>query len=174
MAADARGEGKESAMKIAKHTVVTMDYTLRDDDGDVIDSSAGREPFAYLHGVGSIVPGLERALDGKSTGDTVTVSIPPHDGYGDRDPSLLHVAGREQFPDDADIEIGMQFRVGSEDDALTVTVVGVEGDRVTLDGNHPLAGVTLNFDVKVVGVREATASEIGHGHPHGGGGHHDH
>jgi FKBP-type peptidyl-prolyl cis-trans isomerase SlyD len=159
-------------MKIAKNTVVTIDYTLTDDDGDVVDTSSGREPLAYLHGTGSIVPGLEAALEGRTSGDAVTVTVSPAEGYGDRDPDLVHVAMRQQFGDVSDIEVGMQFRAGSEDDAMVVTVVAIDGDRVTLDGNHPLAGVTLNFDIRVVGVRAATPSEIEHGHPHGSGGHH--
>ena len=161
-------------MAIEKDKVVSIDYTLTGDNGQVLDSSAGKEPLAYLHGTGSIVPGLEAALDGKGAGDAVKVTVTPEEGYGERNPELLHVAMREQFGDLKDIEVGMQFRAGSDDDAVVVTVVSVEGDRVTLDGNHPLAGVTLNFDVKIVGVRAATAGEIEHGHPHGSGGHHHH
>lgn len=154
-------------MQIEKNAVVTIDYTLTDADGDVIDSSAGHEPLAYLHGAGAIVPGLEAALGGKEVGDAVTVTVLPRDGYGERDPELVHVARREQFGDVGEIQVGMRFRAGNDDRAMVVTVVAVEGDRVTLDANHPLAGVTLNFDVKVVGVRPATAAEIAHGHPHG-------
>jgi len=154
-------------MQVARETVVTIEYTLTDDDGDVIDSSAGHDPLAYLHGAGSIVAGLEAALEGKSAGDAVTVAVAPGEGYGDHDPELVHVAGRDQFPGVPKIEVGMQFRTGSEQDSMVVTVVALEGDQVTLDANHPLAGVTLNFDVKIVAVRQATANELAHGHPHG-------
>jgi len=154
-------------MKIAKDTVVTIEYTLTDDDGEVIDSSVGNDPLSYVHGIGSVVPGLEAALEGKSTGEAVTVAIAPGEGYGEHDASLVHIAERGQFPGVADIEVGMRFRAGSEDESTVVTVVAVEGDRVTLDANHPLAGVTLNFDVKILGVRQATENEIAHGHPHG-------
>lgn len=154
-------------MKVANETVVTIEYTLTDDDGDVIDSSVGHDPLAYIHGTGSIVRGLEAALDGKSAGDAVKVAVAAAEGYGEHDPELVHVAGRDQFPGVADIKVGMQFRAGTEQESMVVTVVAVEGDTVTLDANHPLAGMTLNFDVKVVGVRQATANEIEHGHPHG-------
>jgi len=148
-------------MQVAKDTVVSIEYTLTDDDGDVIDSSVGHDPLAYIHGTGSIVPGLEAALEGKNAGDSVTVAVAPGEGYGEHDPELVHVAGRDQFPGVPDVKVGMQFRTGSEQ------VVAVEGDSVTLDANHPLAGVTLNFAVKIIAVRQATANEIAHGHPHG-------
>lgn len=161
-------------MKIANETVVTIDYTLTGDDGRVIDSSAGGDPLAYVHGVGSIVAGLEAALEGKSAGDSVAVKVAPGEGYGEHDPDLVRVATREQFQGIAEIEVGMQFRAGSENESMVVTVVAVEGDQVTLDANHPLAGLNLNFDVKIVGVRAATAVEIEHGHPHGAEGHDHH
>jgi FKBP-type peptidyl-prolyl cis-trans isomerase SlyD len=154
-------------MNVAKDTVVTIEYTLTDDEGEVIDSSVGQDPLAYVHGTGSIVPGLEAALEGKSAGQAVTVAVSPAEGYGVHDPSLLHTAGRGQFPGVPNIEVGMRFRAGSEDESTVVTVVAVEGDEVTLDANHPLAGLTLNFDVKILGVRAATPNEIAHGHPHG-------
>ena len=159
-------------MKVAKNTVVTIDYTLKSDDGDVIDSSSGSEPLAYLHGTGSIVPGLENALAGKSAGDAVSVKVAPGEGYGERDPELMHVASRSQFQGIADVEVGMRFQARAGEQTTVVTVVAVEGDDVTLDANHPLAGVNLNFDVKIVGVRAATAAELEHGHPHGPGGAH--
>jgi FKBP-type peptidyl-prolyl cis-trans isomerase SlyD len=161
-------------MKIAKDTVVTIEYTLTDDDGDVIDSSVGQDPLAYVHGVGALVPGLEAALEGKSSGEVIKVAVPPGEGYGEHDPSLVHVAERGQFPGVANIEVGMRFRAGSEDESEVVTVVAVEGDDVTLDANHPLAGMTLNFAVKILAVRQATANEIAHGHPHGSDGNDHH
>ena len=159
-------------MKVAKNTVVTIDYTLKSDDGETIDSSSGGEPLAYLHGNGSIVVGLENALDGKSAGDAVTVKVAPGEGYGERDPELMHVASRAQFQGVEDLAVGMRFQARSGDEMTVVTVVAVEGDDVTLDANHPLAGENLNFDVKIVEVRAATKAELEHGHPHGPGGAH--
>lgn len=161
-------------MRIAKHTVATIDYTLTDNDKNVIDTSEGGEPLSYIHGTGSIIPGLEDALTGKSPGDALRVSVPPAQGYGERDDSLLKVVPKDRFETD-DIEVGMQFHTSSDNGHQVITVVDIEGDKITVDGNHPLAGVTLNFDVKVVGVRQATQEELDHGHAHGGDGHaHDH
>ena len=157
-------------MQIAKDTVVAIDYTLTDDAGTVIDSSRGSEPLAYLHGVGQIIPGLERALEGKAAGDAFQVNIAPADGYGERDDQLQQVVNREMFEGHA-VEVGMQFLAHMAGAQHVFTVVGVEGDDVTVDGNHPLAGMALNFDVTVVSVRAATAEELTHGHAHGGDGH---
>lgn len=159
-------------MKVAKDTVVTIDYTLKGDDGQVIDSSAHGEPLAYVHGIGSIVVGLEAALEGRGVGDAVSVKVAPGEGYGEHDPELVRVATRAQFQGIPKVEVGMQFRAGNEGESMVVTVVAIEGDQITLDGNHPLAGQNLNFDVKVVGVRAATKVEIEHGHPHGPDDHH--
>lgn len=161
-------------MQIVKNKVVHIEYTLKDDDGDVIDSSVGHDPLPYLHGSGSIVPGLEAALEGRVLGDTINVTVAPGDGYGDHDPELVHMATRAQFGGADDIEVGMQFRADEDGGGDVVTVVAVEGENITLDGNHPLAGVTLHFEVKVMGVRDATAEELAHGHPHPGDGHHHH
>lgn len=161
-------------MKIAKSTVVTIDYTLTSDEGEVIDSSSGGEPLAYLHGFGNIVPGLENALDGRDEGESVSVKVAPGEGYGERDPELVHRATRAQFQGIDDLEVGMRFQARSGDEMTVVTVIGVEGDDVTLDANHPLAGVNLNFAVKIVGVRAATKVELEHGHPHGPDGHGHH
>ena len=162
-------------MQISKHKVVTMDYTLTDEGGSVIDTSEGREPLAYIQGTGSIIPGLEDALEGKATGDTLNVSIPPEQGYGDRDETLLRVVPRNMFDVADNLEVGMRFQTRSEEGMEIVTVVNVDEREVVVDANHPLAGVTLNFDVTVVDVREATPEELSHGHVHGPGGHeHDH
>lgn len=157
-------------MQISKHKVVTMDYTLRDTEGTVIDSSEGQEPLAYIHGTGNIIPGLEQALEGKQAGDSLSVSIAPDEAYGDRDESLLQVVPRNLF-DVPDVESGMQFQTQSESGPQIVTVVAVTEEEVTVDANHPLAGITLNFDVEVVDVRDATEDELSHGHVHGPGGH---
>lgn len=159
-------------MKIAKNSVVTINYTLTDEGGEVLDTSKGREPLSYIQGLGNIIPGLEQSLDGRAAGDTFKVSILPTDAYGDRDESRVVKVARDRFAGVEDLEIGMQFRAeGAEGGSQIVTVTAVEKDTVTVDANHPLAGKTLNFDVEVVGVREATPDEISHGHVHGPGGH---
>lgn len=161
-------------MKIADNTVVTIDYELTDEDGNVLDSSEGGN-FAYLHGASKIIPGLETALAGKSTGDRVSVAVSPEEGYGARDDSRLQAVPRDMFPSDTDIEVDMQFHAeGPDGEVLVVTVASVDGDQVTVDGNHPLAGVNLNFEVNVVDVRGATDEEIDHGHVHGPGDAHHH
>ncbi len=158
-------------MQIATNTVVTIDYTLKDDDQSVLDTSQGQEPLSYIHGIGNLIPGLEKALAGKSEGDRVQVTISPDDAYGERDEDLLQAIPRERFERANEIEVGMQFHTQSEEGMQVVTVVDVDGDNITIDGNHPLAGKTLHFDVQIVGVREASAEEISHGHVHGAGGH---
>ena len=158
-------------MRIAKHTVVSIDYTLKDKDGTVLDSSEGREPLAYIHGTGSIVVGLEEALEGKDQGITLTVSVPPEKGYGQRDPKLSQKVPRSMF-DVQDLSPGMRFHAQAEHGSHVVTVTAVDEDSVTVDANHPLAGETLNFEVTVTDVRAATQEELAHGHVHGAGGHH--
>ncbi len=158
-------------MQIAEHKVVTLNYTLKDNDGTLIDE-AHDGSFVYLHGVNSIIPGLENALTGKASGDKMSVSIAPEEAYGVRDDARIESVPREMFPADAEIEQGMQFHAeGPNGQAIMVTVVAVEADTVKIDGNHPLAGVGLNFDVEVMEVRDATAEEVEHGHVHGPHGH---
>ena len=155
-------------MQIAERTVVTIHYTLTDSKGTVLDSSEGPdsgEPLSYVHGSGMIVPGLEEALLGKSEGDQVKVTVAPEGGYGPREDKLVEKLSRDEFPE-GDIEVGMHFRAHGPHGAKVLTVTAVDAETVTVDGNHPLAGVTLNFDVKVVGVREATAKDM-HGEGHG-------
>jgi FKBP-type peptidyl-prolyl cis-trans isomerase SlyD len=158
-------------MQVGKDKVVSIDYTLTDVGGKVIDSSEGTEPLAYLHGAGNIIPGLERALEGKSAGEEVKATIAPEQGYGQKNPGLIQPVPRAQFPGVKDIKVGQQFQAQTNHGPRVVTVVGVNDDTVTVDANHPLAGETLNFDVKVVSVRDATPEEIDHGHPHEPGGH---
>ena len=157
-------------MQIANQTVVTIDYTLTDEKGEVLDSSKGEEPLTYIHGSGNIVPGLENALTGKSVGDSMQMTIAPVDGYGERDEELVQAVPRERFPA-ATIEVGMRFHAQGSDGSQVVTVVAVDDSHVTVDANHPLAGMTLAFDVTVLEVRDATADELEHGHVHGEGGH---
>lgn len=157
-------------MQIAKDKVVEIDYTLTGDNGQVLDSSQGREPLAYLHGAGNIIPGLESALEGKNPGDQLNVQVPPDQAYGNRDERMVQAVPRNSFQGIQQIEPGMQFQANTPGGPRVITVVGVEGDQVTVDANHPLAGQTLNFDVKVVGIRDATDEERTHGHAHGAGG----
>lgn len=158
-------------MRIAKNSVVAIDYTLKDDDGMVIDTSDGGEPLWYLHGTGGLIVGLERELTGKHVGDHLEVVVSPEDGYGEWSETLQHDVSKDEFEEVDNLELGMQFEVDSGDGPTLVTVVEISDDIVTLDGNHPLAGVTLSFDVTIRDVREATAEELAHGHVHGPGGH---
>lgn len=160
-------------MLIADQHVVAIDYTLSNDAGEVIDSSAGAEPLVYLHGAGNIIAGLENALVGKAVGDELEVSIEPEDAYGEYSAELITNLGREMFEGVDELEVGMQFHASAPDGGMQiVTIRDIDGDQVTVDGNHPLAGQQLNFKVKVVSVRAASAEEIAHGHVHGEGGHH--
>ena len=159
-------------MQISKNKVVTIDYTLTDEQGNVIDSSKGQQPLAYIHGIGNIIPGLEDALEGKQQGDALNVSVAPDQGYGERNEDLLQVIPRSQFVGVDDLAVGMQFQAEGQNGPQVVTISSIAGDEITIDGNHPLAGVTLNFEVEVVGVREADSEELSHGHVHGEGGHH--
>ncbi|MEX0715049.1 MAG: peptidylprolyl isomerase [Planctomycetaceae bacterium] len=158
-------------MQAAADKVVLIDYTLTDDAGNVLDRSDEGEPLAYLHGAENIIPGLEQALEGKSAGDALQVSLAAGDAYGDHDPQLVQAVPRAQFPRDMEPEVGDQLQAETPDGPRIVTVVKVETEAVTIDANHPLAGVPLNFDVKVVEVRDATREELDHGHVHGPGGH---
>ena len=159
-------------MQVADLTVVTIDYTLTDETGDELDSSRGGEPLTYLHGAGNIIPGLERALVGHASGDEFTVTIPPEDAYGLPDEDLVQSLPRSNFPA-GDIAVGSQFQADGPHGSQVVTVVAVDSGSVTIDANHPLAGVTLNFAVSVRDVRAATAEERKHGHVHGPGGAHE-
>lgn len=160
-----------SAMVIAKDKVVAIDYTLKDSGGQIIDQSEDGEPLSYLHGAGMIIEGLEAALEGKAANDELQVIVEPTEGYGEFDEGLRQQVPRSEFADIEDLAVGMQFRVNADDGFMVVTVVDVNDEEVTVDGNHQLAGVTLHFDVKVREVRDATEEEIEHGHPHGPGGH---
>ena len=161
-------------MPITHDSVVTIHYTLKDDSGAVIDSSAGGEPLAYLHGHGNIVPGLERELAGRNVGDKVSVRVSPGEGYGEYDKELVQSVPRRTLRGIKDVQPGMHLHAQTEEGPRTVTVTHVVGDMVTLDGNHPLAGKHLNFDIQIEGVRQATEEELSHGHVHGPDGHHHH
>lgn len=158
-------------MQIAQNSVVAFHYTLTNDAGEVLDSSEGREPLTYLHGAGNIIPGLEKELEGREPGEKVQTTVTPEEGYGEVQAQLVQEVPRDSFQGVESIEPGMQFQAQTEGGPLMVTVTQVEGDSVTVDGNHPLAGQTLNFDVEIAEVREASEEEIEHGHVHGEGGH---
>jgi FKBP-type peptidyl-prolyl cis-trans isomerase SlyD len=153
-------------MEIEDNTVVTMHYTLTGPDGAVLDSSEGKEPMAYLHGHGNIIPGLEKQLSGKQAGDKVRAEVPCGEAYGEHDPDLVVQAQRSQFPEGVDLEPGMRFQASTANGQTIAEIKSVEGDNVTVDTNHPLAGVDLTFDVDVVAVRAGKADEIEHGHVH--------
>jgi len=160
---------------IADGLVVVLNYTLRADDGEVIDASTADDPMAYLHGADNIVPGLEQALAGKTVGFTGKVVVEPEDGYGEREDLPPEPVPRSAFPAEVKLAPGMQFMAeGPNDTHAPIWIAGIEGDQVLVDSQHPLAGKTLNFDVEVLAVRQATANELSHGHPHGPDGHGHH
>ena len=159
-------------MQVEKNKVVAIDYKLTDAKGAMIDSSADHGPLTYIQGIGNLIPGLEKELEGKKTGDNLKVTIAAKDGYGERNDSLCQVVPRSQFESTEGLEVGMQFEVETEQGELVVSVTKIEGENVTVDGNHPLAGVELHFDVTIKSIRDASAEEIAHGHVHGEGGHH--
>lgn len=158
-------------MQISKDSVVSIAYTLTNDEGQVIDTSAGGEPLVYLHGAQNIVPGLENALTGKQVGEKLTVNVAAADGYGEYNADAVQVVPKHMFAGVENIEAGMQFHAQTDYGMQVVTVAAVEGDEVTVDGNHPLAGQNLNFDIEIMDIRAASAEELEHGHVHGAGGH---
>lgn len=159
-------------MQIASNTVVSMHYTLVDEEGTELDSSIGQEPLVFLSGAQNIIEGLDKALQGKKAGDKESVSVSPEEAYGPVYPEMVQEVPRENFQGVDVIEIGMQFMAQTPGGEQPVTVIAVGDEGVTLDGNHPLAGKTLKFDVEIMDVREASQEELEHGHVHGEGGHH--
>jgi FKBP-type peptidyl-prolyl cis-trans isomerase SlyD len=160
-------------VKIAKNTVVSIDYTLKDDAGEVVDSSSGGDPLTYLHGHAQIVDGLEQALEGKGVGDNVVVSVAAKDGYGERNAAKVMTIERSRLPQDMEPEVGMQLAAeGPRGEVVPLWITAVAANEVTLDGNHPMAGKTLHFTVDVRSVRQASTEEMQHGHVHGPGGQH--
>jgi FKBP-type peptidyl-prolyl cis-trans isomerase SlyD len=160
---------------IADGKVVTLDYVLRDDEGTELDSSASGEPLCYLHGAGNVLPGLEAGLVGHALGDHLEIVVDPEEGFGEHDPRGIQRVSRDTFPPDTPLRVGLEFEAeGPDGDAILGRVLEVSDDEVTIDLNHPLAGVTLCFDVTVAAVRDATSEELAHGHPHGADGHHAH
>jgi len=160
---------------IADGMVVAIHYTLKNPEGDVLDSSSGSDPLSYLHGASNIVPGLEKELTGRRIGDTVSAVVAPADGYGERSGPEPQQVPRSAFPDDAELEEGMQIIAqGPDQQAFPLWIVEVSEEHVVVDHNHPLAGVALHFEVEVTDIRAATDEELEHGHPHGPGAHHHH
>lgn len=160
------------SLVIAENSVVTVNYTLTDDAGKVLDSSDGTKPMVYLHGSGDIVPGLEKALTGKGAGESLKVRVAPAEAYGELIPDGIKTIERSAFEGVDVVEVGMAFDAEAPDGTEQhIVVTKVEGDTVTIDINHPLAGVALNFDIKILSVREATEEELDHGHTHEGDGH---
>lgn len=155
-------------MHITADTVVSFHYTLTDAAGEVLDTSRGREPVAYLHGHGQLFPALERQLTGLAVGARAALVVPAAEGHGERRPELTVSVRRDQFPAEADLTVGSQVMSEGTKEAMVFTIAGVEGDTVLLDGNHPLAGKDLHFDVEVIHVRAATPEELAHGHAHNG------
>lgn len=145
---------------IERDMVVQLSYVLKDSQGTVIDSSQSDEPMEYLHGHGSIIPGLERQLEGKSVGSNVTAIIPPAEGYGIRNEDLVEKVPREHFPPDQAVEPGMHFAAQTPEGEVRVVITDVDDEHVTVDGNHPLAGIELYFEVTVLKIRPATNHEI--------------
>ena len=158
-------------MQATQDKVVTIHYTLTDKGGDIIDSSIGQEPLSYLHGRGNIIKGLENALEGKKAGEKLQVTVQPEDAYGIKDDSLVMQVPRNAFKDVDNLEPGMRFQIKKEKGVQIVMVTEIGETEVTVDGNHPLAGEELNFEVEVTEVRNATKEELSHGHIHGPGGH---
>lgn len=156
-------------MEIKPEKVVSIDYTLKDDSGKVLDTSKESEPLSFIFGKGSIIPGLEKALEGKTPGEELSVTVEPEEGYGEYDESLIIQVTKDKFQDPDNVQEGMQVQAQSQDGHVQIlTVKSVEGDQVTLDANHPLAGQRLSFDVAVSDVREPSQEELDHGHVHDG------
>ncbi|MEJ5189457.1 peptidylprolyl isomerase [Treponema sp. J25] len=153
-------------MNIAKDCVVSFDYTLTDAEGQVLDTSQGSAPLSYLHGSNNIIPGLEKALEGKKEGDSFTVTVPAAEAYGERDESLVINVPLDRFQGVDVVEAGMQFQADTAEGPRIVTVTRVANGMATIDANHPLAGVDLTFAVTIRSVRPATEEELAHGHPH--------
>lgn len=159
-------------MVISKNKVVAIDYTLRNSEGEIIDASAEQEPLVYIQGIGNLIPGLEEMLEGKKVGDSFKAVIPPEKAYGEFDESLVQLIPSKHFAQIPNLEVGMQLQANMDGQVRIVTVTAIEESSVEIDANHPLSGETLDFDVTVKSIREASQEELDHGHVHGEGGHH--
>lgn len=153
-------------MKITSNKVVIIHYAVSDSEGTLIDSSYDHEPLAVIHGTGYLIPGLEEALEGHEVGSQFEVAVPADKGYGERFDDYVQTVPKEMFADIEDLAVGAQLRATTDDGEQTVIVVDMSEDTITVDGNHPLAGIDLKFDVEVLEIRDATAEELEHGHVH--------
>lgn len=158
-------------MNIETNSVVQMHYKLTNTDGMLLDTSEGREPLTYMHGKGMLIPGLELQLNGKTTGDKFVAEVKADEAYGQKSEEMIHVVPKANFQGDGELKAGLQIQIDTNQGPQIAVITKVEGDDVTIDMNHPLAGMDLSFDVEIVNVREATQEEIEHGHVHGPGGH---
>ncbi|MBD2821185.1 peptidylprolyl isomerase [Xenorhabdus sp. 42] len=161
-------------MKVAKDLVVSLAYQVRTEDGVLVDESPVSTPLDYLHGRGSLISGLEKALEGREAGERFDVSVEANDAYGQYDDNLVQRAPKEVFVGVDDIEVGMRFLADTDQGPIPVEITAIEGDEVVVDANHMLAGQNLKFNVEIVAIREATEEELAHGHVHGQGGCGDH
>jgi FKBP-type peptidyl-prolyl cis-trans isomerase SlyD len=159
---------------ITSENVVTIHYTLRSPEGEIIDQSPSDHPLVYLHGANTIIPGLESALEGKAVGDQFDVVVPPEQGYGEKDEDMVIELPRSQFEPGEILEVGAEFEMEIDEHDEIATIVEVKEDSVIADFNHPLAGETLHFSVSVIDIRNATETEIEHGHAHDGDDSHGH
>lgn len=157
----------------AKNMVVSIHYTVKDSAGKKMESSVGEEPLVYLHGHDQIITGLEKAIDGKSPGDKMNVTISPKEGYGEYNDEMVSTLKKEQFKDQKQLKVGSIFQFSDQDgNPVVVRIKEIKGNSVIVDGNHPFAGQTLKFDIEVVEIRKATKEELEHGHAHTGHEHH--
>ena len=162
-------------MAIEQNKVVTMNFTLKDDEGNVLDSTEKGGPFSYISGTNMVLSKLEEALSGMLIGSKKNLKLEAKDGYGDYNDDAIQVVGKENFPEDIVLEVGMEYMANSPDGVkMPFTISNVDGEEITIDFNHPLAGKNLNFDIELLNVRDATAEELSHGHVHGADGHHHH
>lgn len=160
-------------MPIESNKVVTMNFTLTDDDGNVLDSTDHGGPFSYLSGNNNILPKLEEAVNNMIIGTRKNIRLDAIDAYGQYNEQIVQVVGKENFPEDFVLEVGMEYMASNPDGVqMPFTIINVDGEEVTIDFNHPLAGKNLNFDIELLDVRDATPEELAHGHVHGPGGHH--
>lgn len=146
--------------RIIRNKVATFDYTVMDEQGQLIDTSLEYGPLSYIHGKGTLVPGLEAAMDGKTTGDSFSVKLTPAQGYGERDDSLVHVFTRKELVKLGNLKVGMQLQAQDTKGKRTLAVSKIDGDKITLDENHLLAGKTIKFDITILSVRDATQDEL--------------
>jgi FKBP-type peptidyl-prolyl cis-trans isomerase SlyD len=160
-------------MAIGINKVVTLNFTLTDQHGNILDSTEGEQPFSFLSGHQNILPKLESEIDTMLIGSKRTVTINAADAYGDYNDDIVQVVGKDEFPPDFILEVGMQYIASAPDGTkMPFTITEVNDEDVTIDFNHPLAGKDLKFDIELLNVRDATSEEIAHGHVHGAGGHH--